>query len=66
MEHDSAWRWEDPRWRERVGSDRQAILDEATRRAVDLRDRLAEADRSETGRAVMLLDVLNHLRDLPA
>jgi hypothetical protein len=66
MEQDSAWRWEDPRWRQRVGRDRQATLDEATRRAVDLRDMLAEADRSETERAVMLVDVLNHLRQLPA
>jgi hypothetical protein len=66
MEHHAAWRWEDPTWRERVGGDRQATLDEATRRAVDLRDTLAEADRSETGRAIMLLDVLNHLRELQA
>jgi GNAT superfamily N-acetyltransferase len=36
----------------------------ALRRAVDLRDTLAEARSSDTARAVFLVDVLNHLADL--
>jgi hypothetical protein len=63
MELDPGWRWEDPRWQDRVGPDHRAILDEAIRRAVDLRDTLADAGRSETSRAVMLVDVLHHLHD---
>jgi len=34
------------------------------RRAVDLRDTLAEAGSNNTARAVFLVDVLNHLADL--
>lgn len=64
VDDDTGWRWPDQRWRERVGVDRRATLDEALRRAVDLRDTLAEGGRSETTRAVMLVDVLNHLADL--
>ncbi len=66
MELDPGWRWEDPRWEDRVGLDHRAILEEAIRRAVDLRDTLAKADRSEASRAVMLVDVLNHLYDTRA
>jgi len=64
MQGDPEWRWQDPRWPEQVGTDRQATVDEALRRAVDLRDTLAEADSSDTTRAVMLVDVLNHLSGL--
>ena len=55
------WNWSDPRWRQAVGSDTHRTVREAVRRAVDLRDTLAEADRTETGRALFLVDVLNHL-----
>ncbi len=54
------WIWSDPRWRDRVGDDPATALREAVRRAVDLRDSLATADRDEAGRAVFLVDVLNH------
>lgn len=64
MDVDAAWLWQDPRWRERVGDDLQATADEALRRAVDLRDVLAMGGGSETTRAIMLVDVLNHLRAL--
>jgi len=58
------WRWSDPRWRVNVGSDAEAALREALRRAVDLRDTLAEAGSGDTSRAVSLVDVLNHLADI--
>ena len=58
------WIWSDPRWRDRVGDDPPTVLREAVRRAVDLRDTLATADSDETGRAVFLVDVLNHLAGL--
>jgi hypothetical protein len=60
----SGWVWSDPRWRASVGSDAEAVLREALRRAVDLRDTLAEAGSSDRSRAVFLVDVLNHLADL--
>jgi hypothetical protein len=47
-----------------VGSDAEAALREALRRAVDLRDTLAEAGSGDTSRAVFLMDVLNHLADI--
>jgi hypothetical protein len=47
-----------------VGSDAEAALREALRRAVDLRDTLAEAGSGDTSRAVFLVDVLNHLADI--
>jgi hypothetical protein len=65
MQLEPGWRWEDPRWREVVGVDRRATLEEAIRRGIDLRDTLARAGSPETSRAVLLLDVLNHLYDLP-
>jgi hypothetical protein len=52
------WRWADPAWRERVADDRSALLREALRRAIHLRDGLAEGQASAT-EAVMLVDVLN-------
>jgi len=53
------WRWEDLGWRERVGQDPTKILQEALRRAVDIRD---EADKSRLGaRPVFLVEVLNEL-----
>ena len=58
------WVWSDPRWQERVGSDAEATLREALRRAVDLRDSLAHSGRDETTRAVFLVSVLNHLTEL--
>jgi hypothetical protein len=60
----SGWMWSDPRWRVSVGSNAEAALREALRRAVDLRDTLAEAGSGDTSRAVFLVDVLNHLADL--
>jgi hypothetical protein len=56
--------WSDPRWRDSVGADGEATAREALRRAVDLRDTLAEAGSDRTTRAVFLVDVLNHLADL--
>jgi hypothetical protein len=47
-----------------VGSDAEAALREALRRAVDLRDTLAEAGSGDTSRAVFLVDVLNHLAEI--
>jgi hypothetical protein len=55
------WVWSDPRWRDRVGNDVPSAAREAVRRAVDLRDTLAEAQRGEATRAVFLVAVLNHL-----
>jgi hypothetical protein len=60
----SGWMSSDPRWRVSVGSNAEATLREALRRAVDLRDTLADAGSSDTSRAVFLVDVLNHLADL--
>jgi hypothetical protein len=57
-----SWRWEDLRWRERVGSDSQRIVREALRRAVDIRDlEAATAPSSLRARPVFLVDVLNKL-----
>jgi len=57
------WVFNDPRWRVRVADDPRWTYREALRRAVDLRDALAEG--SDPGaRAVMLVDVLNHLGEL--
>jgi hypothetical protein len=39
-------------------------LQEALRRAVDLRDTLAEAESSDTSRAVFLVDMLNHVAEI--
>ena len=58
------WKWSDPRWRDSVGADAGATTREALRRAVDLRDTLAEAGSDDTTRAVFLVAVLNHLADL--
>ena len=59
------WRWADPDWRERVGSDPQRILREAFRRAVDIRDsEAAMAPSSLSARPVFLVDVLNKLCDV--
>ena len=52
------WRWFDPTWRERIGEDRSELLREALRRAVHLRDEVAEGQASTT-EALMLVDVLN-------
>ena len=35
---DGPWRWEDLRWRERIGTESAELVREAVRRAVDLRD----------------------------
>jgi hypothetical protein len=58
------WTWSEPRWRSRVEADAEATVREALRRAVDLRDTLAEAGSSDTARALCLVDVLNHLSEL--
>jgi hypothetical protein len=58
------WKWHDPEWRERVGPDTEATTREALRRAVDLRDTLAETGSKQTARALVLVDVLNHLVQL--
>jgi len=60
----SDWKWHDPEWRERVGADAEATTREALRRAVDLRDTLAETGSNQTARALFLVDVLNHLVQL--
>jgi len=54
----NTWNWADPRWRERVGTDPQAILKEALRRAVDIRDKSA-AGEPLSSRPVLLVEVLN-------
>ncbi len=54
------WRWEDPRWREWTGNDAAKILQEALRRAVDIRDTNAQRIALEA-RPLILLDVLNTL-----
>ena len=57
-----SWRWEDLRWRERVGSDPERIVREALRRAVDVRDsESAKAPSGLSARPVFLVDVLNKL-----
>jgi hypothetical protein len=56
----SDWRYNDSRWRDRVGDDVSATVREALRRAVDMRDTVLEAG----GRPTMLVDVLNHLVEL--
>ncbi len=56
------WTWSDPSWRDRVDDDVRAGYREALRRAVDLRDTLAEGGRDSVHRAVFLVDVLNDLR----
>ena len=54
------WRWEDPRWREWTANDVAKILQEALRRAVDIRD--TNARGSALGaRPLILVDVLNAL-----
>ena len=58
------WTWSDPRWRVHVGSDVDATMREALRRAVDLRD-LEEIEHYRS-RALFLVHVLNHLSDLLA
>jgi hypothetical protein len=58
------WTWNDQRWQDKIGADAEATVREALRRAVDLRDTLAEAGRSDTARALYLVDVLNHLAEL--
>jgi hypothetical protein len=56
----NGWRWEDPRWRDWTGNDAAKILDEALRRAVDIRD--TNAQRIALGaRPLILLDVLSAL-----
>ena len=56
------WRWEDLRWRERVGNDSERIVREALRRAVDIRDsEAAAAPSSLSARPLFLVDVLNKL-----
>jgi hypothetical protein len=60
------WTWNDPRWQDRIGADAEATVIEALRRAVDLRETLAEAQStgSITARALYLVDVLNYLAAL--
>jgi hypothetical protein len=55
---DLSWRWEDLRWRERVGSDSERIVREALRRAIEMRDSEAA---NLSARPVFLVDVLNKL-----
>jgi hypothetical protein len=55
------WNFADRSWRERSG-DPRAMLKEALRRAVAIRDRNAEG-KPLGGRPVMLVDVLNSAFD---
>jgi hypothetical protein len=56
------WNSLHPKWRERVDADSGlALTVEALRRAVELRDVLAESGSTQTVRALMLVDVLNEL-----
>jgi hypothetical protein len=59
-EYMQGWRWEDPRWREWTGNDATRILQEALRRAVDIRDTDAQRIALEA-RPLILLEVLNAL-----
>lgn len=58
------WDWSDLRWRDRVVDDVQATYREALRRAVDLRDTLAQGGEHAVARAVFLVDVLNEFRSI--
>jgi hypothetical protein len=60
----TGWTWNNPRWQDSVGDDAEAAVREALRRAVDLRDTLAEAGSKDTARALFLVDALNHLAEL--
>ena len=53
------WRWEDLRWRERMGGEAAELLREAVRRAVDIRD--WSEGTGLTSRAVFLVEVLDSL-----
>ncbi len=53
------WRWEDLRWRDRMGGDTTQLVREAVRRAVDIRD--WSDGTGLTSRAVFLVEVLNSL-----
>ncbi|HUO48113.1 MAG TPA: hypothetical protein VMU09_04690 [Acidimicrobiales bacterium] len=53
------WRWEDLRWRDRIGAEPAELVREAVRRAVDLRD--WSDGTGLTSRAVFLVEVLNTL-----
>jgi hypothetical protein len=58
--------WQNYKWKDAVGDSADATVLEALRRAADLRDTLAEdgAPGSAVGRALYLVDVLNHLSGL--
>ena len=60
LQYSSGWRWEDATWKTRAGNDQRALILEALRRAVDIRDRNAEGVTLRL-RPVMLVDVLNAL-----
>jgi hypothetical protein len=51
------WIWANPRWRDQTGDDPHALLSEALRRAVDIRD----AGEALSARGTLLVDVLNQL-----
>jgi hypothetical protein len=60
----TSWTRHNPRWQDSVGDDAEATVRDALRRAVDLRDTLAEAGSRDTARALFLVDVLNDLAEL--
>src|ERR1700686_2868556 len=58
------WKWTDPHWDDRVSSESTlALVVEALRRGIDLRDASAESGEGKglTSRALFLIDVLNAL-----
>jgi hypothetical protein len=58
------WSWTDPHWEQRVAKESiLALVVEALRRGIDLRDASAEssAEKALTHRAVLLMSVLNAL-----
>jgi hypothetical protein len=63
LEHQpDGWNWADPRWRERIcQTNVLALVFEASRRAVELRDALAESGSQDVTRALFLNDVINTL-----
>lgn len=66
MDEPTEWGWSTP-WRMNVRDGRLlSLIDESVRRAVDLRDVLASesvTQKSAATRAVMLIDVLNEVRN---
>lgn len=64
VEGDGLWVWSTPWESQVVDASELAMVREAVRRAVDLRDYLALELKASATRAVMLVDLLNAMEDL--